>query len=110
MEDDDGRNLPPGEKGEVLLRAPNMMKCYLNRPEDTAAAIRDGWLYTGDIGKMDADGFLYILDRKKDMIIIPKTVLFTDAIPRTPKGKILKTELRNNSIEVRAGTRKQQKI
>jgi fatty-acyl-CoA synthase len=63
------RDLPPGEKGEVLLRAPNMMKCYLNRPEDTAAAIKDGWLYTGDIGKMDADGFLYILDRKKDMII-----------------------------------------
>jgi len=159
--DDDSRDLPPGEKGEVLLRAPNMMKGYLNRPEDTAAAIRDGWLYTGDIGKMDADGFLYILDRKKDMIIsggeniypaeiedallnnpkikdvgvigyphekwgeavkaivvveagqtlteaeliewcqgkigrfkIPKAVVFTNAIPRTPTGKILKTELR----------------
>jgi len=159
--DDGGKDLPPNEKGEVLLRAPNMMKCYLNRPEDTAATIKDGWLYTGDIGKMDADGFLYILDRKKDMIIsggeniypaeiedallhnpkikdvgvigyphekwgeavkaivvveagqtlteaeliewcqgkigrfkIPKSVVFTDAIPRTPTGKILKTELR----------------
>ena len=159
--DDNGQDLPPGEKGEVLLRAPNMMKGYLNRPEETAAAIKDGWLYTGDIAKMDEDGFLYILDRKKDMIIsggeniypaeiedallnhpkvadvgvigyaherwgeavkaivvvrdgqslteeeliewcqgkigrfkIPKAVVITDTIPRTPTGKILKTELR----------------
>lgn len=160
--DDDGRDVGPEEKGEVLLRAPNMMKGYWNRPEDTAAAIRDGWLYTGDIAKMDKDGFLYILDRKKDMIIsggeniypaeieeallnhpkiadvgvigyphetwgeavkavvvikedqkmseeeliewcqgrigrfkIPKKVVFTDAIPRTPTGKILKGALRD---------------
>jgi len=159
--DDNGRDLGPGEKGEVLLRAPNVMKGYWNRPEDTAAAIKDGWLYTGDIAKMDTDGFLYILDRKKDMIIsggeniypaeiedallnnpkiadvgvigyphekwgeavkaivvvkeggtltekeliewcqgrigrfkIPKAVVFTDTIPRTPTGKILKRELR----------------
>ncbi len=159
--DENGRDLAPGEKGEVLLRAPNMMKGYLNRPEETAAAIIDGWLHTGDIGKLDEDGFLYILDRKKDMIIsggeniypaeiedallnnpkvsdvgvigyphekwgeavkaivvvkegenlteadliewcqgkigkfkIPKAVVITDAIPRTPTGKILKTELR----------------
>jgi acyl-CoA synthetase (AMP-forming)/AMP-acid ligase II len=159
--DDNGQDLAPGEKGEVLLRAPNMMKGYLNRPEETAAAIKDGWLHTGDIAKMDEDGFLYILDRKKDMIIsggeniypaeiedallnnpkvadvgvigypherwgeavkaivvvkegeslteeeliewcqgkigrfkIPKAVVVTDAIPRTPTGKILKTELR----------------
>jgi len=159
--DENGQDLPPEEKGEVLLRAPNMMKGYLNRPDETAAAIKDGWLYTGDIAKMDADGFLYILDRKKDMIIsggeniypaeiedallsnpkvadvgvigyphekwgeavkaivvvqegqtltedeliewcqgkigrfkIPKSVVITDAIPRTPTGKILKTELR----------------
>jgi acyl-CoA synthetase (AMP-forming)/AMP-acid ligase II len=138
-----------------------MMKGYLNRPEETAAAIIDGWLHTGDIGKLDEDGFLYILDRKKDMIIsggeniypaeiedallknpkimdvgvigyphekwgeavkaivvlkegenlteaelidwcqgkigkfkIPKAVVITDGIPRTPTGKILKTELR----------------
>ena len=159
--DENGQDMPPGEKGEVLLRAPNMMKGYLNRPDETAAAIIDGWLHTGDIAKMDADGFLYILDRKKDMIIsggeniypaeiedallnnpkvadvgvigyphekwgeavkaivvvqegqtltedeliewckgkigrfkIPKSVVITDAIPRTPTGKILKTELR----------------
>jgi acyl-CoA synthetase (AMP-forming)/AMP-acid ligase II len=138
-----------------------MMKGYLNRPEETATAIKDGWLHTGDIGKLDEDGFLYILDRKKDMIIsggeniypaeiedallnnpkvmdvgvigyphekwgeavkaivvvkegenlteaeliewcqgkigkfkIPKAVVIADAIPRTPTGKILKTELR----------------
>jgi acyl-CoA synthetase (AMP-forming)/AMP-acid ligase II len=161
--DHNGRDLAPGEKGEVLLRAPNMMKGYLNRPEETSAAIIDGWLHTGDIAKMDEDGFLYILDRKKDMIIsggeniypaeiedallnnpkiadvgvigyphekwgeavkaivvvkegetlteaeliewcqgkigkfkIPKAVVFTEAIPRTPTGKILKTELRKH--------------
>jgi fatty-acyl-CoA synthase len=67
--DDDGKDVDPEIKGEVLLRAPNIMKGYWNRPKDTVAAIKDGWLYTGDIGKMDQDGFLYILDRKKDMII-----------------------------------------
>ncbi len=159
--DDSGRDVEPEEKGEVLLRLPNMMKGYWNRPEDTAAAIKDGWLYTGDIARMDKDGFLYILDRKKDMIIsggeniypaeiedsllnnpkvadvavigyphetwgeaikaivvvnegeeltaeeliewcqgkigkfkIPKKVVFTDSIPRTPTGKILKRVLR----------------
>jgi acyl-CoA synthetase (AMP-forming)/AMP-acid ligase II len=159
--DENGRDLGPEQKGEVLLRAPNTMRGYWNRPEDTAAAIKDGWLHTGDIGKMDEDGYLYILDRKKDMIIsggenvypaeiedslrrhpkvvdvgvigfphekwgeavkailvlkegeelteealiewcqgkigrfkIPKKVVFTDSIPRTPTGKILKRVLR----------------
>jgi acyl-CoA synthetase (AMP-forming)/AMP-acid ligase II len=159
--DDSGRDLGPEQKGEVLLRAPNTMKGYWNRPEDTAAAIKDGWLHTGDIGKMDEDGYLYVMDRKKDMIIsggeniypaeiedslrrhpkvadvgvigfphekwgeavkailvlkegkelteeeliewcqgkigkfkIPKKVVFTDSIPRTPTGKILKRVLR----------------
>jgi acyl-CoA synthetase (AMP-forming)/AMP-acid ligase II len=159
--DDDDHDVGPEEKGEVLIRMPNIMKGYWNRPADTVAAIKDGWLYTGDIAKMDQDGFLYILDRKKDMIIsggeniypaeiedallhhskiadvavigyphekwgeavkaivvvkpgetlteeeliewcqgkigrfkIPKTVIFTDTIPRTPTGKILKRVLR----------------
>lgn len=159
--DEEGRDAGPENKGEVLLRMPNMMKGYWNRPEDTAKTIKDGWLYTGDIGKMDREGFLYILDRKKDMIIsggeniypaeiedallhhpqiadvgvigythekwgeavkaiivvkpgetlsekeliewcqgkigrfkIPKAVVFTEAIPRTPTGKILKRVLR----------------
>lgn len=159
--DEEGRDVGPDINGEVLLRAPNIMKGYWNRPKDTAETIKDGWLYTGDIGKMDRDGFLYILDRKKDMIIsggeniypaeiedlllhhpkiadvgvvgfahekwgeavkavvvvkpgealteqeliewcqgkigrfkIPKSVVFTDTIPRTPTGKILKRVLR----------------
>jgi acyl-CoA synthetase (AMP-forming)/AMP-acid ligase II len=159
--DEEGKDVEPEVKGEVLLRAPNIMKGYWNRPQDTAATIKDGWLYTGDIGKMDQEGFLYILDRKKDMIIsggeniypaeiedyllrhpkiadagvigyahekwgeavkavvvvkpgetltekeliewcqgkigrfkIPKSVVFTDTIPRTPTGKILKRVLR----------------
>jgi fatty-acyl-CoA synthase len=159
--DAEGKDVGPDEKGEVLLRAPNVMKGYWNRPEDTAETIKDGWLHTGDIAQMDKDGFLYIMDRKKDMIIsggeniypaevedsllahpkladvavigypdkkwgesvkaiivlkqgeelteeeliewckgrigkfkIPKKVVFTDSIPRTPTGKILKRLLR----------------
>lgn len=67
--DESGRDVGPEEKGEVLLRAPNMMKGYWNRPEETAAALVGGWLHTGDIARMDEDGYLYIMDRKKDMII-----------------------------------------
>ena len=160
--DENGNDVGPEVKGEVLLRAPNIMKGYWNKPVETAATIKDGWLYTGDIGKMDQEGFLYILDRKKDMIIsggeniypaeiedallhhpkiadvgvigyahekwgeavkaivvvkpgetlteqeliewcqgkigrfkIPKSVVFTQTIPRTPTGKILKRELRD---------------
>jgi acyl-CoA synthetase (AMP-forming)/AMP-acid ligase II len=159
--DEKGDDVEPGEKGEVLLHAPNTMKGYWNRPQDTAEALQDGWLHTGDIGEMDEDGYLYIMDRKKDMIIsggeniypaeiedsllrhpkvadvgvigcpdekwgeavkaivvvkagekltaeeliewcqgkigrfkIPKKVVLSDAIPRTPTGKILKRVLR----------------
>jgi fatty-acyl-CoA synthase len=67
--DDDGKEQPTGTSGEIILRGPNVMIGYWNRPEETAKAIRDGWLYTGDIGLFDQDGFLYIVDRKKDMII-----------------------------------------
>jgi long-chain acyl-CoA synthetase len=63
------RDLPPGEVGEIVIRGPQVMKGYWNQPEETARALRDGWLYTGDIAKMDEDGFFYIVDRKKDMII-----------------------------------------
>ncbi len=67
--DDNDRPLPPGEKGEIVCRGPQTMACYWNRPEATEAAFRGGWLHTGDIGTMDADGFFYILDRKNDMLI-----------------------------------------
>jgi acyl-CoA synthetase (AMP-forming)/AMP-acid ligase II len=159
--DASGRDVDADELGEVLLRTPNMMKGYWNRPQDTAAAIKGGWLHTGDIARMDKDGFFYIMDRKKDMIIsggeniypaeiedallqnpkvaevgvigypyekwgeavkaivvvkpgeklneqeligwcqgrigkfkIPKNVVFTESLPRTPTGKILKRVLR----------------
>jgi len=157
-----GNDVGPGEMGEVLIAGSNLMKGYWNRPEATAEAMKDGWLLSGDMAKMDEDGFLYIMDRKKDMIIsggeniypaevednllahpkvadvgvigfsddkwgesikavvvlkegeslaeeeliewcqgkigrfkIPKKVIFTDQIPRTPTGKILKRVLRD---------------
>jgi long-chain acyl-CoA synthetase len=64
------RILPAGEKGEIRARGPQIMSGYRNRPQETAEALRDGWLYTGDIGELDADGWLYIRDRKKDMAIV----------------------------------------
>ncbi len=61
--------LPPEEPGEIVIRGHNVMKGYYKRPEATAETIRDGWLHTGDIGKMDEDGYLYVVDRLKDMIL-----------------------------------------
>lgn len=58
-----------GEVGELIIKGPQVMKGYWNMPEETAATLRDGWLYTGDIAKMDEDGYFYIVDRKKEMII-----------------------------------------
>ena len=61
--------LPPGEVGELCIRGPQVMKGYWNMPEETASTLRGGWLYTGDIAKMDEDGYFQIVDRKKDMIL-----------------------------------------
>ena len=63
------RQLEPGEAGELAVRGPQVMQGYWNRPEETAQVLRDGWLFTGDIARQDADGFFSIVDRKKDMII-----------------------------------------
>ncbi len=63
------REMPAGEAGEILLKGPQVMKGYLNKPEETDTVLRDGWLYTGDIGFVDEDGYLTIVDRKKDVIL-----------------------------------------
>ena len=63
------QTLPLGEVGELVVKGPQVMKGYWNRPEETAHAIRDGWLFTGDLATMDEDGFFYIVGRKKEMII-----------------------------------------
>jgi long-chain acyl-CoA synthetase len=67
--DDDGNEVATGELGEVLMRGPNVVKGYWNKPEATAETFRDGWLHSGDIGRVDEEGFLYIVDRAKDMVI-----------------------------------------
>lgn len=66
----DGKDVPKGKNGEVWIRGPQVMKGYLNRPEATAETIENGWLKSGDVGYVDDDGFLYIVDRMKDMVIV----------------------------------------
>ncbi len=67
--DESGNELPAGEKGELIYRGHNVMKGYYKRPEETAETIKNGWLYSGDVAFMDEDGFFFIVDRTKDMII-----------------------------------------
>lgn len=67
--DDEGNDLPPGEVGEITGRGPVTMPGYYKRPDLTAQAIKDGWLYSGDLGYVDEDGFLFLVDRKKDLLI-----------------------------------------
>ncbi len=69
VRDDFERELPAGSPGEITVRGPNVMKGYLNDPEESERALRGGWLHTGDIGYLDEDGYLYIVERKKDLII-----------------------------------------
>ena len=78
--DENGNDVPQGEAGEMIVQGPQVMLGYLNRPEETAKTIKDGWLYTGDIATMDADGFFYIVDRKKDMILVSGFNVFPNEI------------------------------
>ena len=66
---DPEKELPPGEVGELAIKGPGIISGYWNKPDETAHAIRQGWLFTGDVGTMDSKGWIYLLDRKKDMII-----------------------------------------
>lgn len=85
------RELPVGQVGELVIRGPQVMQGYWNRPDDTAQVLKDGWLYTGDLARMDEDGFFYIEDRKKDMIksggenVYPREV--EEVLARHPKVK-----------------------
>ena len=69
IRDPDGRPVPVGERGEIWMKGPNLIRGYWNKPEATAETLVDGWLRTGDLGRMDEEGFVYIEDRAKDMIL-----------------------------------------
>ena len=72
-----GQPAPLGEPGEIAVWGPQVMKGYYEKPEETANAVREGWMYTGDIGYMDEDGYLYVVDRLKDMVIVSGFKVFT---------------------------------
>jgi len=67
--DDENNEVSPGETGEIVIRGPNIMKGYFNRPNETKKVLRNGWLHSGDVGRLDEDGYLFIVDRIKDLII-----------------------------------------
>ena len=89
---DDGKDVPPGASGDIVVRTINMMTGYLKNPEQTAETMRDGWLWTGDVGKFDEEGYLYIVDRSKDMIVSGGFNIFPreieDALSEHPAVKI----------------------
>ena len=68
--DDDGKDVATGEAGELWIKGPQVMQGYWRRPDETARVLRDGWLATGDVARMDDEGYFYIVDRKKDMILV----------------------------------------
>ncbi len=88
---DGSRDLPPCEQGEIVLRSPTLMLGYYKKPEETSETIRDGWLYTGDIGHTDEEGYFYITDRKKDIIKVGGFIVFPreidEVIYQHPKVK-----------------------
>jgi len=67
--DEEGNETPPGERGEIAIKGHNVMRGYRQRPDATREAIRDGWFRTGDVARVDEDGYFFIVDRKKDLII-----------------------------------------
>jgi len=79
---EDGRDTKPGEVGEVVACGENLMSGYFNMPEATASALVNGWLYTGDLATVDDEGFIYMVDRKKDMIIVGGENIYPHEIER----------------------------
>lgn len=77
---DEGIPVEVGETGEIIAKGPQIMKGYYNQPGETARTVVDGWLHTGDIGRMDEDGYFYIVDRKKDMILVSGFNVFPNEI------------------------------
>ena len=69
MDQETGSLLPADEEGEIVVKGPNIIQGYWNRPEETAAIFKNGWMRTGDLGRMDEEGYFYIMDRAKDLII-----------------------------------------
>jgi acyl-CoA synthetase (AMP-forming)/AMP-acid ligase II len=109
--DDNDEDVLPGMVGELILRGDNVMKEYYKNTEKTAETLRNGWLHTGDIVKMDDEGYLYFVDRKKDIVIsggenirLPKytwpRLIFFDNVPRNPTGKIEKPKLRKKYADL----------
>ena len=101
-------DVPAGEVGELILRGPQVMKGYHNMPDETIMTLRDGWLFTGDLARMDADGYFFIIDRKKELIkpdglqVWPREVeeaiathpkVFRSELPKSNVGKVLRREL-----------------
>jgi len=81
--DEDGKDVPQGEAGELIARGPQIMKGYWNKPEETAKTLQNGWLMTGDIGIMEADGYFRVVDRKKDMILVSGFNVYPNEIEDT---------------------------
>ncbi|GAA3028575.1 hypothetical protein GCM10020000_01360 [Streptomyces olivoverticillatus] len=80
IRDEAGRDLPFGEHGEICIRSPWLMQGYWKQPELTAEVLRDGWLHTGDIGRLDAEGYVTVVDRLKDMIIVVGGHVYTSEL------------------------------
>jgi long-chain acyl-CoA synthetase len=78
--DDEGKPVEQGQAGEIIAQGPQIMLGYWQRPDETASTLKDGWLHTGDIGTMDEDGFFYVVDRKKDMIIVSGFNVFPNEV------------------------------
>ncbi len=104
--DAEGSDLPPGEIGEVLVRGETVMKGYWSNPEATAQALRDGWLYTGDVGALDDDGFLTLKDRSKDVIISGGSNIYPREVEEVLLHHPRCAKSRSSAARTRAGARK----